>query len=349
MIKKNVSINRPSELFLKEGILANDDILSFDEFRSFILPFFDNDLFINNLENIIKDILYYINFGNYQKAYYLWETKFESEILNNQNYRVSLFAIQTIDSDSGNYQYSYATQEHELLTKSGAIKNNADKMKDNLFKLSMQDQISSHLYEFINDVKIKKMDYKFIKQIFNLDDDTNDDDVKRAASLARWYNKDWTYKNILFGNSKMWRGHVADAFVNHMAHLHVQTIAGAVSADKKELFANSVFNEERDNIFKLLYDSKNKIPWYSGGDVIIKYGGQIYNIQVKTVLENTKKNTFSKLSFKQFTLFLRDIQNNLKTNREYVIKKMYNELKTSGWVENINQTIGNIAENMVDF
>jgi hypothetical protein len=60
--------------------------------------------------------------------------------------------------------------------------------------------------------------------------------------------------------------------MNHMAHLHVQLIAQD-SIDDQNLFATSVFREEKDNIFNLLYASKNNTSWVTGGDIIIKYAG----------------------------------------------------------------------------
>jgi hypothetical protein len=50
----------------------------------------------------------------------------------------------------------------------------------------------------------------------------------------------------------------------------------------EDLFPETVFAEEKENIYKLLADSTNNIAWYTGGDVIIKYNGQIYSIQIKT-------------------------------------------------------------------
>ncbi|WP_291631400.1 hypothetical protein [Clostridium sp.] len=65
------------------------------------------------------------------------------------------------------------------------------------------------------------MSWKLIQQAFNL----NDHDINTNATDARWHTGDWTYKNILYGSNPVWQGNAADAFMNHMAHLHAQVLA----------------------------------------------------------------------------------------------------------------------------
>ena len=38
MLEASVQIQKPSKMFLKEGILANNTILSYDEFNAFLAP-----------------------------------------------------------------------------------------------------------------------------------------------------------------------------------------------------------------------------------------------------------------------------------------------------------------------
>ena len=137
-----------------------------------------------------------------------------------------------------------------------------------------------------------------------------------------------------------------------MAHLHVQVIANQVDKNDK-LFPISVFNEEKDNIWNLLLASRNATPWFTGGDIIIKYGGQIYNIQLKTgqmLGPNQKRSRIGgKITTQKLLQLIEDLKNEINNgDKERIIQILYQELKTSGWVEPTNQIIGEIANSIID-
>lgn len=328
---------------LKEGVLANNDILNFDEFKIFMKQRLNNEIIsdlikrFNNIEKNIKN-------NQYKKAYQEWEN-LQRDILLNKQYTVSLLFIENIDSDKKNMQYKYNTSEYNIMSDRGKL-SRLSQLNEKLFQESIEEQITEHLHEFINDVSTQTLRWKFIEQIFEI----GDSERKRNASNARWKTHNWTYKNIMYGNNPSWLGNVADAFVNHMAHLHVQTIAGKVQDVNKKLFSQSVFNEEKDNIFNLIYASRNNTSWITGGDVIVKYQGQIYNIQLKTGQISTRRRSRigGKLAVKDLLIFIEQIKTDLEVKDiDRIILKMYNELKTSGWVEITNDFINEVTDSLI--
>ncbi len=71
MIKTTVKISS-SPLVLKEGILANNDILNFEEFKSFIGERLDEQV-LKSLNLKLSEIQGCIEKGNIKEAYLKWE------------------------------------------------------------------------------------------------------------------------------------------------------------------------------------------------------------------------------------------------------------------------------------
>ena len=336
-----------SPMILKEGILANNDILDFDEFYDFMRDRLNEDV-LRSLLNRLNSISGYIKREDNKRAYLMWEN-LEQAILANDEYAVSLLFIENINSPAGQYNYSYATKEYDVLGDRGKL-SRLSQLNKKLFQESLEEQINEHLLNFITDIENKEMKWKFIQQVFKMDDH----DLKKQASEARWRTHNWTYRNILYGQNPSWYGNAADAFMNHMAHMHVQLIAGENDVNNKELFATSVFNEEKDNIFNLLYASTNKISWLTGGDIIIKYQNQIYNIQLKTGQKigsgKRRSRIGGKLAVQDLLNFIEKLKLDIKTeNVDGIIKNMYNELQTSGWIEFTNNNIDKTLDEIVKF
>ena len=232
-------------LVLKEGILANNDILSETEFKDFIDPILDERL-LHNLNLRLNSILKFIKRGQIKEAYKEWES-LQRNILQNKDYAVSLLFIENINSENKDYQFKHATKEYDILNDRGKLTHISNLMKVT-YQESIQEQINEHLSEFITDISTKTIsDIELIRDIFK----SKYHDIKHNASEARWNTHNWTYKNIIYGNNPVWQGNAADAFMNHMAHLHVQILAGSIPAEQQNLFAQSVWNEEKDNIFKV--------------------------------------------------------------------------------------------------
>lgn len=334
-------------LILKEGILANNDILSETEFKNFIDPILDERL-LHNLNLRLNSILKFIKRGQIKEAYKEWES-LQRNILQNKDYAVSLLFIENINSENKDYQFKYATKEYDILNNRGKLTHISNLMKA-AYQESIQEQINEHLSEFITDISTKTIsDIELIRDIFK----SKYHDIKHNASEARWNTHDWTYKNIVYGNNPVWQGNAADAFMNHMAHLHVQILAGNIPAEQQNLFAQSVWNEEKDNIFKLLADSLNHVSWITGGDIVIKYQGQLFNIQLKTgqILKNSSKQRRrigGKLKTIELTNLIIALKNDIiLKDKPALIHRLYTELKTSGWVEETNKDTVDIITNLI--
>lgn len=334
-------------LVLKEGILANNDILSETEFKDFIDPILDERL-LHNLNLRLNSILKFIKRGQIKEAYKEWES-LQRNILQNKDYAVSLLFIENINSENKDYQFKHATKEYDILNDRGKLTHISNLMKV-AYQESIQEQINEHLSEFITDISTKTIsDIELIRDIFK----SKYHDIKHNSSEARWNTHNWTYKNIIYGNNPVWQGNAADAFMNHMAHLHVQILAGSIPAEQQNLFAQSVWNEEKDNIFKLLADSLNHVSWITGGDIIIKYQGQLFNIQLKTgqILKNSSKQRRrigGKLKTTELTNLIIALKNDIiLKDKPALIHRLYTELKTSGWVEETDKDTVDIITNLI--
>lgn len=334
-------------LILKEGILANNDILSKTEFEEFINPILDERL-LHNLNLRLNSILKFIKREQIKEAYKEWES-LQRNILQNKDYATSLLFIENIDSENKDYQFKYATKEYDILSNRGKLTRISNLMKV-AYQESIQEQINEHLSEFITDISTKTIsDIELIRDIFK----SKYHDIKHNASEARWDTHDWSYKNIVYGKNPVWQGNATDAFMNHMAHLHVQVLAGNMPTEQQNLFAQSVWNEEKDNIFKLLADSLNHTSWITGGDIIIKYQGQLFNIQLKTgqILKNSSKRRRrigGKLKITELTNLIITLKNDIiLKDTPALIDHLYAELKTSGWVEETNKDTADIITNLV--
>ena len=338
-IEKKVS----SQTTYKEGILANNDIMTYDEFYSFMQPILNEEL-IKKILIRFQRIRALLQRNEIKKAYNMWEN-FQRDILNNKSYNVSLLFIENIDTEASNYKFKYASKEYNVLSNRGRL-TRMKQLSEELFKASIEEQIAEHLQEFLGDVATKRLSWELIQQAFSL----NNHDVNTNATDARWHTGDWTYKNILYGSNPAWQGNAADAFMNHMAHLHAQILAAQISDENIQLFTTSVFNEEKDNIFQLLYNSKNTTAWYTGGDIILKFGGQIYNIQLKTGQQtNTRRRRIGgKIAKISLINFINDIEYDLKNvNIDEIIKKLYNELQTSGYIELTNKAANEVLDQCI--
>lgn len=332
-----------SQTTYKEGILANNDIMTYDEFYSFMQPILNEEL-IKKILIRFQRIRALLQRNEIKKAYNMWEN-FQRDILNNKNYNVSLLFIENIDTEASNYKFKYASKEYNVLSNRGRL-TRMKQLSEELFKASIEEQIAEHLQEFLGDVATKRLSWELIQQAFSL----NEHDVNTNATDARWHTGDWTYKNILYGSNPAWQGNAADAFMNHMAHLHAQILAAQISNENIQLFTTSVFNEEKDNIFQLLYNSKNTTAWYTGGDIILKFGGQIYNIQLKTGQQtNTRRRRIGgKIAKISLINFINDIEYDLKNvNIDEIIKKLYNELQTSGYIELTNKAANEVLDQCI--
>lgn len=342
LINRQLKISQ-KQMVLKEGVVAHNDILDYNEFKNFMKERLNKEI-ISSFSVRLNQIQGYIKKQDYKEAYKRWES-LEREIFQNNNYAVSLLFVDNINIGSANYQFRYASKEYDVLGEKGELSklSQLKPLTNELFKENLSEQVGQHLEQFLNQVASTFLPLSQARRVFN----ENNSGMKRRASNARWHTKDWTYRNIFYGDNPSWQGNTTDAFMNHMAHMHVQIMAQGIEDDaEKNLFAASVFQEEGNAIYDLLSASTNHTAWYTGGDIIFKYGNQLYNIQLKTGLINTndKKQKRSKVGSKLATKNLLALIENLKVeikkqDIDKIIDLLYNELKTSGYVEMTNEAI----------
>ena len=337
-----------SPMVLKQGVIANNDILNYAEFSSFMKERLTSEV-LNKILVRFNMIAAHIRANRIKSAYLMWEN-FQKDILLNPNYHVSLLFIENINAqEAGHYSFQYATREADVLSNRGKL-TRLTQLNKKMFNEYLEEIISSHLYEFLNQIENTVMPWKFIQKTFT----DGDDEIKRNAAYVRWKTWQWTYKQVLYGENPVWQGNAADAFMNHLAKNHAQLFSSGSTNDEKNMFATSVFNEEKNNIYDLLYASKNNTSWLTGGDIVIKYQNQIINIQLKTGQtrqegQRRRGRIGGKLATAELLTFIEEVKQDLLTaNLDNIINRFYQELQTSGWVEQTNQAIGAIADTIVN-
>ena len=93
----------------------------------------------------------------------MWEN-LEKDILFNKNYSVSLLFIENINSDTGNYSYKYSTREYDVLSDRGKL-TRLKQLNSKLIQESLEEQVNSHLAEFISDVELNKASIPVITNV----------------------------------------------------------------------------------------------------------------------------------------------------------------------------------------
>ena len=172
-----------------------------------------------------------------------------------------------------------------------------------------------------------------------------------------------TYATVLYGNintGQGWRGNVADAFINHLGHYHINLLKTLFITQNNNIeeIQKTVFAEEGWNINKILIDSTNNTPWYTGGDLILKYGDFTLNVQLKTMqaYQENKIRIAGQIATQDFLTFLISLEQLLSfttSDSEQIIRELFNNLKTSGWIQEgaqcVNEYINNFTDSVIIF
>lgn len=316
-------------LSLKSGALVGDQILNYEEFYAVIKP-----VLMQNFEIFLNAIQGLKAASSKKELYVKWESFKQIFLLNK---KVSVLFIGNLMSDiAGNMDFKYGVEEN-LLSEQGYF-SSFSKMESiiNSEQNSFLEQVQKHLYGFQQDVESQNLIYSSeTDRVFN----EGTSKMKQRANAAKYRTNNWTYKNIIYGEGENYQGQVADAFLQHMGQMHVQVLAAMLKESGEipmETIATSVFNENRHGIYDLLINSKNSTGWYSGGDLIAQLSnGEILNVQLKTAL-GEKKKISQQISTKRLLQVISSIETLLTKdagNIDNVIQKLFNLLKTSGYVE----------------
>lgn len=310
-----------ASLKLKKGVLANNTILNKEEF----MQFFNSQISMDKKRSILNRLTRIKNLflaKKIKEGYLAWE-RFEQDIFNNDNYTVSLLFIENINSSTGkDYSFKYASKETKVMSDRGKL-TKISQLNKKLFAEELENSIFDHLFEFIQDIEQKE------------------------------YKDNITYQQYFYGNNPAWYGQAGDAFMNHLAQYHAQIFAGQVDNVDLPLFTTRVFNEQKkDNLVKLLQDSKNHTPWSTGGDIILFFRGERYNIQLKSSMPQNgstrKTRKIGQIKTTALISLIDDLYLHFSTDWQKAGEILYSHLETSGWIDFTEQAIGNIATDLIE-
>lgn len=354
-------IQKTAAVIKEECIFAFDDILDKDGFRQAIE---DNQIIqsweknCEEIKQLLKKILSEIAANNIAAAYHTWEIELNQMLLGNNTYQqISLLVLGGLNSSTLDMRYT--SKEYDTLTKTGILTSGRNSEKDAigaLFQKSissewMQRHLDLMLWDiWSSEVQVSKTSKELVILFYNINKvdafyryitkDARQDTYKRLRLNKTL--RSFTLKEFIYGDNPQWKGQAADAFLQHLAHMHTGIFIGSSGFQNITNIEDqpSVFREEQSNIFELLLQSKNNTSWYTGGDLILKLGsGQILNIQLKTQgrnLSKQKQQLNSRITTNQLKVFLGKLQlyfDNIQANKDKLIELLFNELKTSAWIE----------------
>lgn len=330
-------------LIQKSGIIATDSILNREEFVQYLtnkIKRWRSTKYITQLELIKKHIM----MGEYKQAYIIWNQSILGELLGNKT-PVSLLVFTNVASPERNYKTLYQKDETRVLNQTGAL-TQVNEVSSIVQNLNIEQQLSDHLGEFLYDLETIQVPrpINFREKIPGVSTGRLKGYYKRLYGTGKLQYKYATFKNVFYGQNPNWHGNAADAFINHLGHLHVQILAQQGVNLNKQLFSTSVFKEEKENIYALLDDSRNTVGWFTGGDLFIQYGDFVLNVQLKTKKYNLQNSISGKLAMKKLNQIITMLLE--ESNIENIANILYDQLKTSGWVQPVQRAITSIVNDL---
>ena len=271
------------------GAMLGGYLLPKEEFISIM-----NELIIKNRQQIIQQldiVLQNIELGNIKSAYKNWDI-FQTQILKNPT--TSLLAILNFYGNKKDQSWTFVNNELDSI-KDETGKISLTSISDDLKKEYLSLILTRHLSKLFKEIEspMEKDEINFLwglekKELQQLLENGIKDLNKGKQS------KQYTYKPIIYGKSfgRFYNGKVADAFLNHLGGHHWTSLNSFFQTGNDTNLSNlnthGVKMEERAinslNFVKLLMASNNRVPWYSGGDLIVvnESGKVLANIQLKT-------------------------------------------------------------------
>ena len=364
---QNISEAAETAILKSDIILAFDDILNENEFKKALRQ----SEIINKLEENKKRISVmlnagqrYIERGEIKIAYTIWENILSPLLLQNEKYqKVSLMVISNMEQTE---DLAWRSKERDMLTATdeiNAILNNKNEINMLFKNTTIQQYFSHHLHEMLRNVdtsqvqvdKSKKPTEFYYNNVSYELQNYIKSKKSRQKRYITFFNSNiaiLTLRQLMYGKSDTWYGNVADAFIQHIAHMHSQIFAESINNDFSNIGGRSVFNEEGSNILQLLADSRNNVPWYTGGDLILKLQhGVILNIQLKTThklinFSSNKEEIVGNISYKRIKELFNRLQvifngGSIETEIDNLSEILFKELKTSAWIEKVDKQVKN--------
>jgi len=306
----------------------------------------------SNIMNRITRIRGQIHSKNIAAAYAAWD-RLQNEIFANPT--VELLTIVDLDLEKTGAKWTFSS-EFEILTKTGRL---SLSRLNQMFKAQYQlESWDKHLNGLYTSVSTERLSYDEIMFLWGLKKGTinerlglTESDLSLTSKMlaeARWGTRDYRYMTIVYaGQGINSRGKIADAFLNHMGKMHSELLGSKVMTNFDINEENSsVMQEENIHEFgflKLLLESLNNTPWFTGGDLITtdEYGKVLLNIQLKTRDIGSKSRSFSEINYKALDKELGYIHNmfNKKESNEEIAKRFFRMLKTSTVTEAIGDKV----------
>lgn len=286
------------------------------------------------IQNLIK-------LGQIDQVFLQWD-KFQNEYLKNP--KTELLSILNFYGKDYSQEWVFS-DEAALITPEGKIQ--VTKAVEDVTKQTYYSKVlGQHLFNLYNTVQKDQVVYKEeTEEAMNYGSV-----VKQHLNDIKQSDKNYSYKNLIYGSKAqeyMWRGKVADAFVNHLGKIHPEIFTSRQSffTQGQHLFKlhNSVRDEENSHeqfgFLHLLLESLNNTGWWTGGDLIItdKSGKVLTSLQLKTSrgsgswIGNIKTATLEKS--------INKIIQELTVNSEKAVDTFYSTLKTSTISEQLGDNV----------
>lgn len=310
---------------IRKGAMIGGTFISEKEYRRIIEDFFDDSDNVIKIRNILNNI---IKAPNPKKIYENVE-KLETELFKNPT--VSLMVITNLSSSTGEYTWKTDPREGRVIKDSGAI-DYTKIFKKNIFESEISKILSNHLLEMINMIEQTKLSNEEIDTFFDKYYMTKADRIKYGKRA----HDNRKLEAIMYGGENS-KGQMADAFLNHLGNLHRNLFTQGFNSIKP--FTKSVMEEEGPHFLQLLIDSKNPVPWHTGGDLIlVDKNVVIANIQLKTILQPTGSNQIiSTENIVDKAQKLRDyIEKGVVYNKEVFSEIMWKTFNTTAIFDKVN-------------
>lgn len=304
----------------------------------------------------LTDIKKAISNKNIAYAFKLWEN-FQTDILiNPKTELLTIIDLKFEEGGAGTGTWVFAN-EFETLTQRGRL--SFSRLTDMMKVQYTLETWMAHLNNLNDSINKDRLTYDEIMFLWGLKKGTinerlalTEDDLSSIAQSlaeARWGDRDYRYMPIIYGkNNVNARGKIADAFLNHMGKMHKETFSLSSSSARLLDFklSESVKDEENKTnlgFIRLLLESLNNTPWFTGGDLIVtdENGKVLINIQLKTRDAKSVAKTFSNINYKELNNEIQAIHKMFvnKEENEIIAKRFFKMLKTSTVTENIGDNV----------